>query len=201
MDTTIHIVDVNHYDDPVDFHAMSDAGAVGVILKATQGSSYKDPKFIEFRERAMTVFDAACVHSYHFLDDSDPNAQIENYLTVTDGMRGRWLDYEPNKANTCSLDGATSACHILAQKQGSFPGMYGSDGGLLGQALLQGHFTVCPLWIARYSTNPPLHKGNLWQYQAGESATVMIGGKGYDLSMFMNGDADACKQWMASLAQ
>ena len=205
MQRVLHVVDLYHGDDPVDFHAIAAAGAVGVILKATQGSDGRDPAFAEYRARAITVFGAACVHSFHFLDSSDPEAQIENYLTVTQGMPGRWLDYEPLKDRegndlTCSLDNAVTACHLLAQKQGSFPGMYGSDGDLLGRALLGGHFTVCPLWIARYGQQP-MHDCDLWQFQAGEiNPTILIGGRAFDLSTYANGDAEACKEWLASLA-
>ncbi len=201
MAQRIDIIDIYHGDAPVDFHAMADAGVVGVILKATQGTGFVDSKFHEFRTRALTVFDEGCVHSYHFLDNSDARQQIDHYLSVTDGMPGRWLDYEPNKnGTTCTLARAVEACHILESKQGSFPGMYGSDKDLLGVAIDEGHFTVCPLWIARFRDSGPEHSCHLWQFQAGELGDVEVGGKRYDLNMFQKGDKEACKAWLKSFA-
>ena len=202
MAQRIDIVDIYSGDDPVDFHAIAAAGAVGVILKATQGSTYNDPNFAEYRSRALTVFDAGCVHSYHFLDDTDAETQMAHYVSVTQGMPGRWLDYEENPdGDTCTLATAVAACHILQGKQGSFPGMYGSDADLLGAALDAGHFTVCPLWIARYRPEPPDHACQLWQFSEGVAGDPTISGKLYDLDSYLNGDSAACQAWLRSLAQ
>ena len=202
MAQRIDVVDIYGGDEPVDFHAMADAGAVGVIIKATQGTDHVDSRFALYRTRALTVFEEGCVHSYHFLDGSDAEAQMEHYLSVTQGMPGRWLDYEGNPHGpSCTLSIAVAACHILAAKQGSFPGMYGSDADMLGSALDQGHFTVCPLWIARYRSSPPDHDCHLWQFAEGEPGEPTIDGKPLDLSTFRQGDSEACKEWLQSLAK
>jgi GH25 family lysozyme M1 (1,4-beta-N-acetylmuramidase) len=195
MNTPVHVVDIYHGDDPVDFHAMQASGAVGVILKASQGANGTDPKFTQFYTRAQTVFGAGCVHSYHYLTGDDAAAQVAHYLSVTDGMPGRWLDYEDPG---CPLPTAIEACHVLSDKIGHLAGVYGSDGAALGDALSAGHFTSCPLWVARYG-HPPKHKCDLWQFQGGEiNPGVLIGGKAFDLNTYL-GTGD-CATWMKSVA-
>ena len=105
-------------------------------------------------------------------------------------MPGRWLDYE---LASCSLDTAIHCCHALADKQGKFPGMYGSDMGPLGEALVGGHFAgVCPIWLASYS-RPPLHKCSLWQFaEAGKSHV-------YDSNQYMG--AGSCADWMREVGE
>lgn len=196
MTTPIHVVDIYHLDEPVDFHAMKDAGVVGVIIKATQGSTKIDPKFFAYHQRAISVFDAECVHCYHFLDDSDPVAQMRNFVTTTSGLGGRWLDFEPNPAGTtCTFQAAIRSCHELSGKQGHLPGMYGSDKGLLGVALDNNHFVGLPLWLARYGTAPG-HACDLWQFAEGKPGDPTVAGKIYDVSTFRHGDAQACEAWL-----
>lgn len=194
----VHVVDLSHNDSP-DFGALKAAGVVGVILKASQGSTYSDPKFQAFYGRAIAVFGHGLVHSYHFLDNSNATTQIAHYLDVTAGKPGRWLDYEPNPSGeTCSLQTAISACHQLSIKQGRVAGMYGSDGDLLGDALTSRHFDPCFLWLANYS-HKPKHKCDLWQFAAGEGSAPVIGGAKYDVSTFV-GSASDCATFMRQVA-
>ena len=195
----IHVIDVYHGDEPVDFHAMKSAGVVGVIIKATQGSTITDPKFLDYHQRASTVFDTGCVHTYHFLDNSDPKAQASNYLTTTAGKPGRWLDFERNpNGDTCTVETACAVAHAIFGVTGRLPGIYGSDQDLLGEALDSGHFDTCPLWIAKYGNTPPKHHADLWQFAAGMPGDQTVGGKYYDLSTY-KGSAEECKAWLQSL--
>ena len=191
----VHVIDLSHHNDPVDLHALKAFGAVGVILKAGEGASYADPKFKTFRARAVTVFDEGCVHSYFFLDGSDPKAQMANYLSITAGMPGRWLDYEQN-ASQCSLETAITACQVLQGKQGTWPGMYGSDKSALGAAMDAGHFSPCPKWIAEYD-HKPSHPYSLWQFS--ETGTIGAMSGVLDLSTF-NGSAAECKAFLRAMA-
>ncbi len=203
--STPYIVDLSHWDVPpdaaqdVDLHAMAGAGIVGVILKATQGSADVDPAFAGLLQRALEVWPANCVHAYHFLDGSDPRAQIDHFLATTPGIGFRWLDYEQNPPSQCSLEDAVKACHDLQTKQGVYPGMYGSDEDLLGAAIDAGHFAgVCPMWLAKYGDTQPGHAWNLWQYSQYGNLPKNNGGN-LDLDTF-GGDGAACQAWFGGLA-
>lgn len=191
------IVDLSHYNGHIDFANLKASGIVGVILKATEGTGYVDPLWGDNHQRAQAVFGHNRVHAYHFLTDEYPVRQMEHFRGAIGDMFG-WLDYEPNpNGKTCSLTTAISACHYLWGKTGVAPGMYGSDSDLIGTALGAGHFTSCPLWIARYGRIRPAHAWNLWQYD--EHGTVGNQGDGQmDLNAF-SGSAEECGKWLDSL--
>ena len=186
------VVDISHLNGPIQFHALKDAGIVGVIIKMSQGSSYVDPNFEDNYTRACKVFGQASTHVYHFLDNSDPHAQAEHILAVRSGFDPFiWLDYETNPSGqTCSLDTAVAVFHEVHAETGGC-GIYGSD--KLAEAIVAGHFVGVPMWGARYGAEPPTWlKSGLWQY----SESGSIGGlTGVDLSTFVNVDAE----WFASL--
>ena len=184
------IIDLFHLDKEPDFGTLKSGGVQGVILKSSQGASERDDAFEGWLSRAVEVFTAPMVHAYHMLTGEDPVAQIENFLEASVNCPHRWLDYE----DPCpSLDIAVAACHDLAQKQGKFPGLYGSDQGQLGMALLQGHFSVCPLWVARYSSTPPLHACDLWQW--GEASSSLV----YDSSTYLGRSSKTLAAFMAGV--
>ena len=200
MTQTPMIVDLSH-DDRLPsggFAALKDAGIVGVILKATQGSTFIDPMYASRYSRALTVFGTGCVHSYHFLDGSDPGMQVNHFVEVTAGKPGRWLDYEQYPKSQCSQDQFLSAVRTLHAKQQKWPGVYGSDKDLLGAALDAGHCSHCGKWIARDDTEPS-HHWDIWQYVAGETKQIALCGQYYDLNVF-NGSADECRVWMRATA-
>ncbi len=201
MTPTPMIVDLSHNDELPNggWAAFKQAGVVGAILKATQGTGMVDKTFLARRQAALGVFGDGCVHSYHFLDGSDPVMQVGHYLEISAGCPGRWLDYEGNLRSQCSRAQAVQACQTRPGKPGSWPGMYGSDKDRLGEAIDAGHFGPCGKWIAGYGQQPT-HHWDLWQYTAGESNKVAICGGFYDLSVF-NGTADECRAWMQAMAK
>ncbi len=187
------IVDVSHLDTITSFHAIKDAGVVGVICKATQGSGFTDPAFSGYIKRAR-VCDLA-VGAYCFLDGSDFKKQIDHFLAATPDVPFRVLDYERNKGSQCSLKNAIDATHYLADKQGRLPVIYGSD--LLVEAVHAGRFYPgCDLWVARYGATPAI-PWKLHQYVAGESGDGRLAGVAgsFDLNTF-NGTQDECRAWM-----
>lgn len=193
----VNVVDLSHHNEHVDFGSLKAAGVTGVILKATQGVNGIDPTFTDRYPRAVSVFGHDCVHVYHFLDNADAAAQMKHFEVTTPGIAFRWLDYEVNpNGPSCTLGTAIAACHMLATAQGKYPGMYGSDEAELGEALDAGHFTVCPLWIARYRSSPaPDHKCVLWQY---DEHGVVAGMSELDLSTYTG--KGTCANWFTSLA-
>lgn len=196
-----YVIDLDHFENKPDFAGLKESdGVVGVILKATQGTHFVDPRLNEWFPEATAVFGHGNVHVYHFLDGSDALLQVDHFVSNTEGVAFRWLDYEQNAPSQCTLEIALEATHILAAKQGFYPGVYGSEGDLLGAAMATGHFTgTCPIWAAAYSLAPKL-PCNLWQWAAGEDRTCVLQGQGLDASTY-DGTAAECAVWMASLGR
>src|ERR1051325_6291481 len=74
------IIDIFHYDDPIDFGKVADAGIVAVIAKATEGATVVDSAYLKFKRTAATY--NFLWGSYHFGTSADPTAQVEHYLKV-----------------------------------------------------------------------------------------------------------------------
>lgn len=190
-----HVVDLSHHNGPVDFSRLKAAGVVGVIAKATEGTDFVDSKFTDYHKRATAA--GLLFLSYHFLNASDLRQQIRHYVTVTQGIPGRVLDFEHNKAEITEAH-AEDAWRFLRDKQRSNPATYGSD--LVTQALQRPDcvFKQGGLWIARYNPHPPiLPHGipwDLWQYS--QHGVVDGAQSDIDLSVFRSGSADDCAQWL-----
>src|ERR1700751_5579262 len=76
------VIDLSHWQAPVDFAQAKSAGIVAVILKATQGSNWID---VTFKGRYAAASAAGLlVGAYHFLDNSAPEYQLENFLSVAE---------------------------------------------------------------------------------------------------------------------
>lgn len=97
------IIDISGWQHPggapIDWHKVSAAGISGVLVKATQGTSYVNPYFVQ------DVLDAhsagLAVGAYHFADPSERDAADEadwfvRHLGILDLHLGAWLDLESN---------------------------------------------------------------------------------------------------------
>jgi GH25 family lysozyme M1 (1,4-beta-N-acetylmuramidase) len=86
------VVDLSHWQAPVDFSQAKSAGIIAVILKATQGSDWTDVTFAQRFAGASAA--GLLVGAYHFLDDSPPESQVENFLSAAGGCSVLALDAE-----------------------------------------------------------------------------------------------------------
>ena len=67
-----------------------------MILKATQGTDWIDVTFAPTR-RGSKLASGLLVGAYHFLDESPPELQMANFLSVAQKAVLCWrLDAEPN---------------------------------------------------------------------------------------------------------
>src|SRR5947207_1997886 len=148
------VVDLSHWQAPVDFARAKSAGIAAVILKATQGSDWVD---VAFAQRfAAASASGILVGAYHFLDDSPPKLQVENFLSVAEGCSVLALDAEPNAiGGTVTVAQTAEAAGRLNMATGFLPliyiNRYGPDhrgGGL--------PITSCP---AARSGCPPTARG------------------------------------------
>ena len=80
------VIDVSHYQKDIDWKAVRAAGILLAFIKATQGSTYTDPKF----EDNMNGADDAGIMTvpYHFLTNAKPADQADYFLSVVDPQKG-----------------------------------------------------------------------------------------------------------------
>lgn len=109
----INVIDMYHGNavKTSDFAALRASGVFGIVHKASQGLSYKDPSYHDRRKAAE---DAGMLWgAYHFLDASDPKAQAAFFLEcsgISDAGSAPFLlsaDYE-NSAHSPALHQLTT---------------------------------------------------------------------------------------------
>ena len=167
------VIDISHHNANPDFQQARAAGILGVIHKATQGLTYKDPLYLTNRQKAL---DAGLLWgAYHFGDGSDGTAQADFFLSVVnpDPATLMVLDFEPNtQGATMSLNGARAFVNEVNVKVARFPGLY--SGSLIKEQLGNNKDPIlanCFFWLAQYGNTAvvPLNwpTWTLWQYTDG----------------------------------
>lgn len=198
MHPTPQFVDIAHYDANINFRALRKAGVVGVMLKATEGTTYTDPTYSKRYKDALTEFAPSRVWSYHMLTGEDAEAQMNHYLQVTMGHgKTRMLDWE---LITATQDIAVKAFHYLEAKQSASPMIYSFD-VQMWSSQQTGHFTQCPCMVARLGIQPK-SRFDLWQYAFGENGNGVIPGVqgSHDVSVYKTGDAHDLGAWFDKIS-
>ena len=197
------VIDLSHWQAPVDFAQAKAAGIAAVILKATQGSDWIDVTFAP-RFAAATAA-GLLVGAYHFLDASEPVPQVANFLSVANGCRVLALDAEPNQiGGTVTAAQTAEAAARLHMATGRTPliyiGRYGPDER--GTGLPNSVLSRCPLWLPAYNSLPVCPPGwskwVLWQHTDGSlgyEVTPVPGIGRCDRSRFAGTVADLVAWW------
>jgi lysozyme len=159
--TTI-LVDLCHYDPNANLQAAAGAGVAAVMLKATEGATFRDPAFATLLARAQDA--GLLTGAYHFGTAADPAAQLDNFITAVTAAAGGFgrvaavLDVEtntPNPAETMHPDQAEQWAAGLRARTGCTPFIYA--GAYLrehGGATSRPTLASCPLWVAQYGRHP-----------------------------------------------
>lgn len=173
-----HGIDLSHHNLKIDLMKLKAQSLV--ILKATEGVSYEDPKF----EARFLGLNLAGVKrgAYHFYrTNKDPFDQADHFLSLVgklDGSEVLALDYE-----TCSAKGmiqtmddlrdhksdALTFLNHIHLKTGILPWFY-TYHSVIQEVKFEPEFAKYPLWYARYtSVKPepkqgPWHEWKAWQY-------------------------------------
>jgi len=170
---TAMVIDLSHYNTVTSFAQVKQAGIVGVIHKATEGTTSTDPKH---DERYQQVIDADLKWgTYHFLYAGNIDQQVAHYLDVTDPDDDTLLALDHEK--DASLDEVKQFLQAVDQHVGRKAILY-SGHVIKAQmkapdAVLNAH----RLWLAEYNPTPHCPPGWaapwLWQYsQSGAVAGI-----------------------------
>ena len=194
------VFDISHYENvSQEFVTTAEAGIVAVILKATQGTGFVDPTFLERAAEARSA--GLLVGAYHFLDGSNPAEQVAHFLTVAASeAMVNWLavDWEPYPVSQAGVIQAATAVASVRAATGTWPLLYTIRSMLSAP---NNTLSNCPLWLAEYGTRPICPPGftawQLWQHTDGQvgSAVVPVPGVGpCDRSKFA-GTVDQLRAW------
>jgi lysozyme len=169
------VIDLSHWNTVVSFAELKNDGVMGVIHKATQGTDYVDPDYLERRSLAQAA--GLMWGAYHFGVGGDGAAQAQFFLnTVQPGPHDLLaLDLEENtEGGSMTLKEAEAFVRQVQSTTGRWPGVYSGDyiKGTLGNP----GTTVlanCWLWLAQWEPVPVLPAAwniwTLWQYTDGQA--------------------------------
>jgi len=174
MAGTNAIIDLSHHNgNTIDLARAKTAGMVGVIQKATQGTSFRDPTFNANRQKAAHA--GLLFGAYHFGVGADGVEQADFFLQSVQPAPGDLLvlDFEANPQGPSMnlVEARAFVTHVQAVT-GRFPGLY--SGSYLKELLGVTTDPVlinCWLWISQYGPTavipPAWPRWTLWQYTDG----------------------------------
>lgn len=166
------VVDIYHGNRVQGFGNLTKAGIWGLIHKASQGASYKDPAYLE---RRPVITSAGLLHgAYHFGTGDNVKSQVDNFLTAAAPSSSTLLalDWEdpPKGSSPMTYEQAVMFVQMLVDKLGRYPVLYSGNRvkDLLGKKS-DPVLSKCRFWLAQYSPQPITQaswpKGPwLWQY-------------------------------------
>lgn len=207
-------VDVSHYQGDIDWQILSGENIHFAYIKATEGSSYTDEKFVyNYTEGQKTELNIGAYHFFSF--DSPGSSQAEHFIRTVEpfeGMLPPAVDvefYGDKQKNPPKADEVETELQIylnrVEQAYGRKPVIYATME--VWELYIKGRFDEYPLWIRNIFREPALKLRSkndqeqtwiFWQYTnrgrlggySGEEAFI-------DLNVFY-GDREEWKQWSSS---
>lgn len=190
-------IDLSAHNGKVDFGQVSDAGIDFVILKASEGSRFRDSRFDENYRMAMD--NRLYVGAYHFFRfDVDGVVQARNFMGAVDGKDlsvplvidveeyGNPIFFSTEKVVRRLRD------MIDELTVNEYPVMiYTNKDGYA--KFVRGNFDDYPLWLCTFSDPPETIEWTLWQYSHSGEVDGIKGD--VDLNVFY-GDEEQWIQWI-----
>lgn len=174
------VVDLSHHNTVSDFDTVKAAGIVGVIHKATEGLTYKDPTYQDRLSKATSA--GLLWGAYHFGNASDGQQQAEFFLSVVNPTPSDLLvldieqnyDSSGNPKPSMTIAQAEDFVTYVQSVTGRWPGLYG--GSYIKQLLGSAKNNVlanCWFWLAQYGSSASVPATwptwTMWQYTDGVS--------------------------------
>jgi lysozyme len=171
------VVDLSHFNSPVNFSEARQGGLLGVVHKATQGLLEADPDYAARRPLALAA--GLLWGAYHFGTAADGAAQAQHFLSTARPEPGvlLMLDFEaPVAGPGMSCAQAEAFVQAMHTTTGRYPGLYSTCGYLAATGAEHSPVLAnCWLWLAEYApitepAAPPLWRTwTMWQYTDGQA--------------------------------
>lgn len=199
------VVDISHHNvlEPDGFLKMKEAGILGVIHKATEGTGFVDKTYAKRRKECEAA--GLLWGAYHFARGGSPEVQVDHFLRYAkpDENTLLALDWE-DKAMTVAK--ARQFLDVLIARTGRRPDQIWVYGGHVLRECIKtkedkAYFSRFRLWLCHYTTPDKVKIPNawetygLWQYsESGHIAGIKKDGN-VDLNVF--GGHNLKAEWAA----
>lgn len=201
MTTDIIVVDVSHWQgkwpgEGTPWDAMRRNNLVGVILKATESTSYVDNTFRQRYDAAIANGIAVC--AYHFLRPGKMPQQMDLFLNTVKPRQGERMVLDWEDAGVKSGDVAYCVEYLLGKRPDLQITVYASSSFLQSNAQYDDRLAKTSLWVARYSSQEPYWPENIWKTWTLWQCTDSFKVEGYgplDGNKF-NGSPENCIAWL-----
>lgn len=154
-------IDISMHNGNINFDAVKSDGVEIIIIKATEGVQYIDPKFESYYSQAKDKFN---IGFYHFMSEkTDPARQAEDFWNAIKDKSYNVkpvLDIETNNRGR-SREEISNRCIQFLDR---FKQLSGIDcviytGGYFGRDLLDNRVKQYGGWIAHYGVDKPMDTG------------------------------------------
>lgn len=173
---TPRVADISHHNTVTDLKAAAAAGLWGIIHKASQGRSYRDPNYSERRDLAKAV--RLLWGAYHFNTGDTVKAQVDNFIAAAkpDANTLMVLDYEDNRLSNMNILQVVEFLRRIEDGIGRKAAIYSGNRlketlGSLAQQKDRDYVRSHRLWLCQYGPHAVLPSGFkswwLWQYTDG----------------------------------
>jgi lysozyme len=199
------VIDISHHNGKsLNFNSAKADGIVGVLHKASQGATGRDPMYKTNRKK---VHDAGLLWgAYHFATGSDGVQQAVNFLDAVGDTQDvlTVLDLEPNPTGpSMNLIEAHAFVTHVHDQTGRWPGLY--SGHTIKELLGNNKDSLlanCWLWLAQYGPTAVVQATwptwTMWQYTDGAIGgdPKPVKGIGHcDRSRYNGSEANLRKLW------
>lgn len=195
-------VDVSYYQGEIDWQVLAGENITFAFIKATEGSSHIDTKFMENWEQVeKTALKRGAYHFFSF--ESSGKAQAEHFISVvpkTAGDISPVIDIEfygdrfynrPNAAETRKE--LQSLLDTLEAHYGVKPVIYATESSY--SAYIRGHFDGYPLWIRNVYFSPNMGMPGKWTFWQYDSEAKLQGYSGEEEHIDLNVFYGSEKEW------
>jgi lysozyme len=174
MATSNVVVDLSHFNTVSSFETVKADGIVGVIHKATQGTTMIDPEYHTRKSEALAA--GLWWGAYHFGVGGDGAEQAKYFLSVVapgaNDLLVLDLEEDPGGAGMTLIEAEDFVKYVEAET-GRWPGLYGGSyvRELLGDNK-DSALSYCWFWLSEYGPTPKVPPAwdtwTMWQYTNGE---------------------------------
>ena len=158
------VIDISHWQPEPDFAKVKAGGVVGVIMKATENTSYIDNTYYDRREEAKAA--GLLISSYHFLRPGNMSGQMAHYLDTVGPVKGERVVIDHEDASVSLADLKKAVQYLLDQPLDLQVTIY--SGHLIKEQVGSAYDAFLAentaLWIAQYTAAAsPSWPVNTWK--------------------------------------